>query len=133
MFSIIIIIIITLLLLLLLLLVLFLLENVSNLTHEYLSDNFKKKIYGNFLVKIVIQKPMYEICCIFKENCSFYFLKTRSWEAKVLLGVKTYYYSSAYMKYKKRHIKILWFIKELLEISLCCTFLKRLDIIWLNH
>ena len=39
----------------------FLLENVSNLTHEFLYDNFNKKILLNFLVKIVIQKLMCQI------------------------------------------------------------------------
>ena len=40
---------------------LFLLENVSNLTHEFLYDNFNKKILLNFLVKVVIQKLMCQI------------------------------------------------------------------------
>ena len=31
---------------------LFLLENASNLTHRFMYDNFNKKIYQNFLVKI---------------------------------------------------------------------------------
>ena len=39
----------------------FLLENVSNLTHEFLYDNFNKKILLNFLVKIVMQKLMCQI------------------------------------------------------------------------
>ena len=36
----------------------FLLENALNLTHEFLYDNFKKKIDQNFLVNIIIQKLM---------------------------------------------------------------------------
>ena len=35
---------------------LFLLENASNLTHEFLYDNFSKKILQNLLVKAAIQK-----------------------------------------------------------------------------
>ena len=39
----------------------FFLENVSNLTLEFLYDNFNMKIYQTFLLKIVIQKVMYQI------------------------------------------------------------------------
>ena len=38
-----------------------LLENASSLTHEFLYDNFKKKILLNSLVKIVIQNHMCQI------------------------------------------------------------------------
>ena len=46
----------------------FLLENASNLTNEFLYDNFNKKIYQDFFVKIVTQKLTCEILCIFKEK-----------------------------------------------------------------
>ena len=36
----------------------FILESASNLIHEFLDDNFKKKISQNFLVKIALQKLM---------------------------------------------------------------------------
>ena len=36
----------------------YLLENVSNLTHEFLYENLNKKILINFLVEIFIQKLM---------------------------------------------------------------------------
>ena len=36
----------------------FILENVSNLIHEFLYDNFNMKILLYFLVKIAIQKLM---------------------------------------------------------------------------
>ena len=40
---------------------LFRLENASNLTNEFLCDNFNKKILLNILLKIVIQKVMCHI------------------------------------------------------------------------
>ena len=39
----------------------FLHENALNLTHDFLYDNFNKKIWVNFLVKIVTQKLMCQI------------------------------------------------------------------------
>ena len=39
----------------------FLLENISNFTHEFLYDIFNKKILLNFLVKNIIQKLMCQI------------------------------------------------------------------------
>ena len=52
----------------------FLLENSSNLTHEFLYDNFLKK---SFLIKIIIKKLMCEILCIFKEKLFIIFLKNQ--------------------------------------------------------
>ena len=37
----------------------FLHENAKNLTHKFLYDNFNKKIYSNFLVKIVMQGEIF--------------------------------------------------------------------------
>ena len=39
----------------------FFLKSSSNLTYEFLYYKFNKKIYQNFLVKIVIQKRMCQI------------------------------------------------------------------------
>ena len=63
-------------------------ENASNLTHEFLYDNFNKKILLNFLVKIVIQKLMCQIWCIFKDKWFISSSKTRRWEAKVLISCR---------------------------------------------
>ena len=54
----------------------FLLENASNLTHEFLHDNFKK-ILLNFYVKIFIQNLMCQIWCIFKDKLFIFFLKRK--------------------------------------------------------
>ena len=58
-------------------------ENVSNLIHEILYDNFDKNIYQKFIVKTVIQKLMCEISCIFKEKC-FFSVKNKAPRNKIL-------------------------------------------------
>ena len=53
----------------------FRLENALNLPHEFLYDNFNKRILLNFLVKIVIKNAGVKFDAFSKRNGSFIFLK----------------------------------------------------------
>ena len=67
----------------------FFLENASNLTQEFLYDNFNKKILLSFLVKFVIQ--------FFKEKWFIFSLKKRRWEAKVLNIIDYFFFLSKFL------------------------------------
>ena len=63
----------------------FLLENASNLTHEFLYDNFNKKILLNFLVKIVITKLMCKFDAFSRKRVNFSLKKRGSRNESVKL------------------------------------------------
>ena len=52
----------------------FFLKNASNLTHEFLYDNFTKKILLNFIDKIVIKNLCVKFEVFSTQNGSFFFL-----------------------------------------------------------
>ena len=62
----------------------FLLENAPNLTHEFLYDNFNKKILINFFVKTIIQKLMCQILFIFKEKWFIFFFKNKALRSEIV-------------------------------------------------
>ena len=63
------------------------LEKASNLTHEFLYDNLNKKILLNFLVKVVIQKLMCQILCIFKEKWFIFFPRNEALRSKSVISL----------------------------------------------
>ena len=56
-----------------------------NLTHELLYESFNKKILLNFLVRIIIQKLLSQIWCLFKEKWFIFFLKNEALRCKKLI------------------------------------------------
>ena len=60
------------------LLLLFWRKKMNHFSWKYIKyDNFKNKILLNFLVKIIIQKLMCQILCIFKNK--WYILSSKTW------------------------------------------------------
>ena len=56
------------------------LENASNLTHEFLNENFNKRKFQNFLVRIVIQSLMCQIFLLFQDEMAHLFFRAKIYE-----------------------------------------------------
>ena len=58
-------------------------ENVSYLTHEFVNENFDKKAFLNFLVKLLCKKSCVKFNAFSKRNSLFIFLL--KWEEKLVI------------------------------------------------
>ena len=56
----------------------FLLENASNLAHEFVYDNLNKKIFVNFPVKLSYKNSCIKFDVFSKRNISFFLLKNEA-------------------------------------------------------
>ena len=95
----------------------FVLENASNLTHEFLYNNFNKNILLNILVKIVIKNLMH-----FQGEIIPFFLKNEALRSK---SVKTTYRKNLYTVY------CMYDTKEQLNESQVWHRINTLMLFWL--